>query len=112
MIAHIRHSLIVATGSQARTGPETPLTRLGRMYWYRENREEDDDDVADRPLEATQSAVRRGWGSWWVLPWQLSQPCRHTFSVVGRPKMPSGLNTIKTIRIRKTTVCDQVEPSP
>jgi hypothetical protein len=34
MMAHIRHSLIVATGSQARTGAETGFTRPGRMYWY------------------------------------------------------------------------------
>ena len=33
MIAHMRHSLIVATGSQARTGACTGFTRLGRIDW-------------------------------------------------------------------------------
>ena len=31
MIAHIRHSLIVATGSHAVIGAETGRTRLGRI---------------------------------------------------------------------------------
>ena len=55
-----------------------------------------------------------GNSSWWVAslghghPRLLrrlreQQPWPYTFSVVGRPKMPSGLNTISTIRMRKTT---------
>ena len=35
-----------------------------------------------------------------------------TFSVDARPKMPSGLKTISTIKIKNTKDWDQFDPSP